>query len=134
MTVDRPLAAPVRGFAAAVIVGDLRAAGWPGRIERLSGNGLDSGYVRELRAAWADLRSARQQWEAWQASNGSSGGVGSDSAASSPEVTTGEAAVLLDVSASRVRQLCRSGGLDAHRSHCRWLVSRVSVEVRKASR
>jgi excisionase family DNA binding protein len=46
------------------------------------------------------------------------------------EIDPEEAAVLLNVSTSRVRQLCRSGELVARRVGRSWRIDRVSVELR----
>jgi hypothetical protein len=46
------------------------------------------------------------------------------------ELSAEEAAVKLDVTPHRVRQLCRAGQLDARQVSGAWLIDPISVELR----
>jgi excisionase family DNA binding protein len=134
VTPARPLAAPVRGFSALVIVGELRES-LPTRLEGLAASGgVHPGYLRELRETWGDLCEAAEQWKAWklaQAGDGSAEPQNVADLSCSTSMTAGEASTVLEVSSSRVRQLLRAGVLEGRRVRGRWLVDRASVEIRR---
>jgi excisionase family DNA binding protein len=99
------------------------------RISELEGSGrVHPEYVRQLRAAYLELVEAGEQWQERQVSvDGSAEMVVTEIGSSSlqrEELTSEEAAELLGVTASRVRQLLRSGVLPGGRIGRHWLLPR----------
>jgi excisionase family DNA binding protein len=134
MTSSRPpLGAYVRGFAAwqfALILREpLRQ-----RIAELERSArVHPDYVRQLKAAYAELVEAGEQWQERRVSAGESTEAAVTEIGSSSErheeITPEEAAVLIGRSPARVRQLLRSGVLPGRRIGRNWLVERAAVEA-----
>lgn len=126
----RPRPAPVYGGAAWVLVTFLRRQrlhDWlPGVLPNLS-----AGEREQLLEALFDLEQLAEEHKVWRASEVGSAEVPSpEVAGQSPhEITAREAAGVLRLSDRRVRQLCASGALDAHRDGLVWLIDRSSVEL-----
>jgi excisionase family DNA binding protein len=129
----RPLGASVRGFAAATfaLLLDVPLQRRIAELERSPR--VDRRYVDELRVAFAELQQAGEEWQAWRHSISVDGSVsevlaeiGSGSA-QHEEITPEEAAGMLTVTASRVRQLLRDKELEGRKVGRSWLVERAAV-------
>jgi excisionase family DNA binding protein len=126
----RPLlVAPVAGFAAWALTPTLTRE-LPRLLDRLAG--ADPRVRVELVATVDAVRQAGEQWARWRAAaDGSAAVPQPEPLAPSPAwLTTELAADVLGVSPNRVRQLCRSGALAAHRAGGRWLVDEDAVMLR----
>jgi excisionase family DNA binding protein len=126
-----PAVLPPAGAEAVLVL--LKRAG----IERYAGQMTPSAraaveeFLRQLQLVtrW------QQEWNAELTTGASVGGstevpVAEAAGVSPQEIDPEEAAVLLDITSSRVRQLCRAGELQARQVGRNWLVDRASVELR----
>jgi hypothetical protein len=80
----------------------------------------------EVAATLAELHELADRWRAF--AERKSAGPAAEAAASSATMTTSEAAAVLDVSASRIRQRLRAGTLAGTCTSGRWSVDRAAVE------
>lgn len=129
------LAAPVSGYAAAEISRILGEV-LEDVIERRQRAGFSPALITDLRTQAATIRIAAQQWREWCSSaDGRTEMVATETAPrSSKEITPEEAADLLKVSSSRVRQLLRAGVLEGRKTGRQWLTTRGEIEAYRYGR
>jgi excisionase family DNA binding protein len=133
VTSNRPLlGASISGFSAWQFALMLRES-LPRRVAELRSAQVHPEYVRQLKAAYAELVEAGEQWQERRVSADESAEtpvteIGSSSV-QHEEISPEEASVLLDRSPSRVRQLLRGGVLPGRHVGRHWLVERAAVEA-----
>jgi excisionase family DNA binding protein len=136
--VSRPapiLSAPVGGFSAFVLARVLEDA-LPARIvslQRQAETGrIHPDLLAELTHTWAAIGEAARQWAERRASaDASTEAAFTETPARWAEIDTDRAAGLLGVTPSRVRQLVRSGELNARKVGRSWLVDRTSIDLKR---
>lgn len=133
-----PLGASVRGFAALVIVQELRRGDALERsLSRLAQGGVDPRLIAQARAAFEDLKDAAEQYRLWHEgwAEPTNQPSLSQPLEASVYMTTSEAGEALGgVSGEWVRRLVQSGRLAGHKVGRVWMVERASVDVWKARR
>jgi excisionase family DNA binding protein len=134
----RPLlVAPVGGVSAWLLAPIFEA-----RLRELASGQMHPASLAECRETLLALRAASADWQRWRrwldseaSADERTEGPGTEVAAESvPWIDTDEAAGLLGVSPSRVRQLARDGALRARRVGGRWQVDAGAVRLREGSR
>lgn len=119
----------------------MQRAGIPEQVRQLQGQ-LSARRLAAVEEALRQFPLVAQWQEEWDAEltgsvsvGGSAEGLLTEAAAGLvQEIDPEEAAVLLDVTAHRVRQLCRAGDLLARRVGRSWRIDRASVELRAMGR
>lgn len=129
------LAAPVSGFAAFVFSRVLEEA-LPRRMvalqDAVARGGLHPDALAELRVQWAAIREAGTAWSQWKSSaDGSAEDLVTEMPSDSSEIDTKQAADLMGVTPSRVRQLVRNGALPGRKVSATWRVELTAVQLRQ---
>jgi excisionase family DNA binding protein len=125
-----PLAAPVDGYAAYRLAAFLREHDFAAALAHDERSGrINSDVTARVRLTAAKIEKAGKEWLEWRASvdESVSEAVTETGPSSDQEITPDQAAVLLKVTPSRVRQLLRDEVLNGRRVGRQWLVAREVV-------